>query len=229
MRQLISIAIVGSVIAGCDSGDQSSARDRAMLEMADTMEAASSGLIVVPAATPAQRALLLENLVEQRPTYQVLSASPEKLGLLEEIRGLIDTVTNDQSLGSEELDRIMKTTSDLKSIGAEPIGLLPDAGRRESVLFRLPTGKLGMLSVWDYRADEGKILALEEARTFEVAGTRASLSLSMNPNDDRRLWVLGWATDSEDYALYLEDAKTATSEMHWNPGTIRDLAEKMTR
>ena len=230
MRRRISAAILASVAAGCDAGDQADYRDRAMREMNDITAAASSSLIVVPATTPAQRALLLENLIEKKPTYMILSSSAEDLGFLQDVHRLIDDgVSNDNSLGSEELDRIMKRTSDLKSIGATSIGFLSDAGRRQSVLFKLPSGKLGMLSVWDYKADDGKILALEEARTFEVAGVRASLSLSKNSNDDRRLWVVGWTTDSEDYGLYLEDAKTEAGDTHWNPDTIRELAEEMTR
>lgn len=193
------------------------------------MEAASSLAIVEPVKSPAQRALFEHNLVEQNPTYLVLSASPDELNLLQELRVLIPTVSNHQSLGSVELQRIMVRTSELKTIGASVIGLLPDAGRRESVLFRLPTGKLGMLAVWDYKADQGKMYTMQEALTFEVANRPAVLSLSENPTDPRRLWTAGWNTDAEHYSLYLEDTKAENGETSWNPDSIRAFAEKLTQ
>lgn len=216
-------------IAGCHSGDELSARDRAMNEMAAAMTAASSLVVVAPANSPAQRSLLLENLVERTASYDVLSASTEKLNLLEEARAILPTLHIENSLGSVELDRIVKRSANLKSLGMQTLGRLPDMGRRDSVLFRLPTGKLGMLSVWDYKADQGKIFVIEDALKFEVAGNRASLSLSQHPKDNRRLWVLGWITDSEDYTLYLEDTLTPEGNTYWNPKSIRALAEEMTR
>lgn len=216
-------------IAGCHSGDHASARDQAMNEMAAMMDAASSLVVVAPASSPAQRALAQENLVKREATYDVLSASAEKLNLLQEARAVMPNVSNDKSLGSVELERIIKRTANLTSLGAEALGRLPDTGRRDSVLFRLPTGKLGMLSVWDYKSDRGKIFAIEDALRFDVAGTRASLSLSQRPKDSRRLWVVGWITDSEDYTLYLEDAATADGGTYWGPSSIRALAEELTR
>lgn len=228
MKRIIPFFLCASVL-GCDAGDQTHVRDRAMGEIAAMMEAASSPLVVAAADTPAQRALLMQKLLERKLTYDVLSASPKELNLLQEIRGLINNVTNDQSLGSQELERIMTRTESLKVIGAQTIGRLPDAGRRESVLFKLPTGRLGMLSIWDYSADNGKIFAMRDAQRFEVAGHSASLSLSENPNDSRRLWALGWATESEYYSLYLEDEKIKAGDIYWNPGTIRAFAEELVR
>lgn len=228
MKQIFALAICAGVF-GCDAGDEASVRNRAMDEMADAMNAANSSVIIAPAATPAQRALLVQNLVEHKTTYDVLSASPKDLNLLQDIRGLIHDVKNDHSLGSQELARIMTRTEGLKSIGVEAIGRLPDAGRRESVLFRFPTGKLGMLSIWDYEADKGKVFALADAQRFEVAGHSAALSLSENENDSRRLWALGWAAGAEYYSLYLEDAATKESDTQWNPKRIRAFAEEITR
>lgn len=228
MKQILALALCAGVI-GCDSGDEASVRNRAMNEMADAMNAASSSIIIAPAETPAQRALLLQNLVAHKATYDVLSASPKDLDLLQEIRRLIHDAKNDHSVGSQELARIMARTEGLKSIGVEAIGRLPDAGRRESVLFRFPTGKLGMLSIWDYAADKGKVFALEEAQRFKVAGHSAALSLSENKRDSRRLWALGWATEAEYYSLYLEDVAIKVSGTQWNPDRIRAFAEEITR
>ncbi|WP_162877918.1 hypothetical protein [Trinickia diaoshuihuensis] len=228
MRRAISLCLLACV-AGCNSGDQRNAQDRALNEMAVAMDAASSLVIVEPARSPAQRALFEKNLIKQSSTYLVLSASPDELNLLREIESLIPTASNHQSLGSVELRRIMTRTSELQSIGASVIGLLPDAGRRESVLFRLPTGRLGMLAVWDYKADQGKMYAMQEALTFNVAKKPASLSLSENPTDPRRLWTLGWNTDTEYYSLYLEDTKDTTGAHDWNPESIRAFAEKLTQ
>jgi hypothetical protein len=197
--------------------------------MAMAMDAASSLVVIEPVKSSAQRALFERNLIKQNAAYLVLSASADELNLLQEIRSLIPTASNRQSLGSTELQRIMVRTSALKSIGASVIGLLPDAGRRESVLFRLPTGKLGMLAVWDYKADQGKMYAMQEALTFEVAKRPASLSLSQSPIDPRRLWTLGWNTDAEYYSLYLEDTKATTGGSDWNPESIRAFAEKLTQ
>lgn len=226
-RILLPFLLIG--VTGCHSGDEVSVRDRAMSEMAAMMTAASSSVVIAPASSGAQRALVLENMIKQTANYAVLSASEEKLNLLQEARAVMPSLPNDKSLGSAEMERIVKRTANLKSLGAEALGRLPDMGRRDSVLFTLPTGKLGMLSVWDYKADQGKIFAIEDALTFDVAGTRASLSLSQHPKDNRRLWVLGWITDSEDYTLYLEDVATANGSTYWNPGSIRAFAEEMTR
>jgi hypothetical protein len=228
MKRLISLLLVACV-SGCNSGDQRSVQDRALSEITAAMEAASSLAIVEPVRSSAQRALFEHNLVKRNSAYLVLSASPNELNLLQELRGLIPTVSNHQSLGSVELQRIMARTSELKRIGASVIGLLPDAGRRESVLFSLPTGKLGMLAVWDYKADQGKMYTMQEALTFEVAKSPAVLSLSENPNDPRRLWTVGWNTDAEHYSLYLEDTKAATGGTYWNPDSIRAFAEKLTQ
>lgn len=228
MKHIFALALCAGVI-GCDTGDEASVRNRAMNEMADAMNAATSSVIIAPAETPAQRALLLQNLVEHKATYDVLSASPKDLDLLQDIRGLIHEVKNDHALGSQELARIMTRTEGLKSIGVEAIGRLPDAGRRESVLFKFPAGKLGMLSIWDYRADKGKVFALKEAQKFKVSGYSAALSLSENESDSRRLWALGWATGTEYYSLYLEDGATEASDTQWNPTRIRAFAEEITR
>ncbi|MGN6318763.1 hypothetical protein [Trinickia sp.] len=227
--KLIFMSFIVIGVVGCHSGDQVSVRDRAMGEMAAVMEAASALVVIAPASSPSQRAVLQENLVKRMATYDVLSASAEKLNLLQEARAVMPTVSKDNALGSVELERIIKRTANLTSVGAEALGRLPDMGRRDSVLFKLPTGKLGMLSVWDYREDQGKLFAIEDALRFEVAGTRASLSLSQRPKDNRRLWVVGWITDSEDYTLYLEDAATTDGSTFWNPNSIRALAEEMTR
>lgn len=204
-------------------------QDRALNEMAAQMDAASSLVVVEPIKSPAQRALFEMNLIKQNATYLTLSASPDELNLLREIESLIPTASNDQSLGSAELRRIIERTSQFKSMGASVVGLLPDAGRRESALFRLPTGKLGMLAVWDYKADEGKMYAMQEALTFDVANRPASLSLSENPADLRRLWTAAWNTDTEYYTLYLEDTKGRNGGNDWNPETIRAFAQRLTQ
>lgn len=228
MRHIISLSVLACLL-GCHSGDRRNMQDRALNEITAAMETASSSVIVAPVGSSAQRALFEQNLIEQNATYLVLSASSEELNLLQELRALIPTVSNHQSLGSVELDRIMAQTSELKRIGASVIGLLPDAGRRASVLFSLPTGKLGMLAVWDYKADQGKMYTMQEALTFEVAKRPAVLSLSESATDPRRLWTVGWNTDAEHYSLYLEDTKAATGGTDWNPDSIRAFAEKLTQ
>lgn len=215
--------------AGCDGGNQARMQDRAMNEMAVAMQAAASSVVIAPATSPAQRALFEQNLVAENATYLTLSASPEELDFLRKIEGVIPTVSNDQALGSRELRRIMARTSALKSVGADIVGTLPDAGRRESVLFRLPTHKLGMLAVWDYKADDGKMFVMQDFLKFRVAGEQASLSLSQNFADARCIWTLSWNTDTEDYALYLEDERTPAGSTRWHPDSIRAFAEELTR
>lgn len=86
-----------------------------------------------------------------------------------------------------------------------------------------------MLAVWDYKADEGKMYAMQEALTFDVANRPASLSLSENPADLRRLWTAAWNTDTEYYTLYLEDTKGRNGGNDWNPETIRAFAQRLTQ
>ncbi|WP_338910868.1 hypothetical protein [Mycetohabitans rhizoxinica] len=201
--------------------------EKVVSDMWDEVENASAALTISKDPTPEVRAMLYQNVLEKNDQFRTNLSPPERLGLVREAYALLHQKLNIRSAGSQGLAAIIQRTDNLRTVGMELLGQLPDGGRRGSIVFKMKNGKLGMLSVWDYAADGGKIILYADFARQRVGQAPAILALGKAPNDDRRLWSLGWTTDTEDYELYLEDAKTTERDTEWQPEEIIQFAEQL--
>lgn len=85
-------------------------------------------------------------------------------------------------------------------------GMIPGGPSMTSVtrVFRRLDGTVIKLTEWDYVADGGAIVIIDEVMNKRVAGVPAYLSVKKSPSG-RAITTLEWATDKKQYTLTAED------------------------
>lgn len=81
---------------------------------------------------------------------------------------------------------------------------------RSTRVFRHEDGSLLRLSEWDFKADDGGILLIEEYLNVEVHGARGYL-LVTHDGRDKGVWSLMWPSGGIRYELDMEDARHSTT------------------
>ncbi len=153
---------------------------------------------------PELKAVVEDDIEKSRKGYEDVS---------EEYFEYLDNYRNYLRLENDVLPNLKLTLADLTRTEFEGYnyeGMIPGGptipGPWTSVtrVFRRPDGMLIKLTEWDFVADGGAIVIVDEVMNERVSGIPAFSSVKKSPSG-RAITTLTWATDKKQYTLIAED------------------------
>lgn len=107
------------------------------------------------------------------------------------------------------------------------ISELVESPNRSTYFFESQSG-VAMLTVWDFVADEAKILLLKDFLNVKIFNFDASLILIKNEaSSSKRLWKLSWIDKNIQYELYVSESVDSENKITLKRNDILNLAKKI--
>lgn len=150
----------------------------------------------------------------------------------EEYCAYLDNYRNHLQQDTDVLPNLKMTLADISRtelVTYQYEGMIPGGPGMTSVtrVYRRPDGVLIKLTEWDFVADGGAIVIIDEVMNKRVAGVPAFLSVKKSPSG-RAITTLEWATDKRQYTLTAEDdVKIRGARKLQDPKWLVSLAESI--
>jgi hypothetical protein len=149
--------------------------------------------------------------------------------------GYIETIASDDYLNLiESMLAISKKKADIFSnrfskqlVAKDILSELIESPNRSNYFIDSPTGVV-MLTIWDFVADEAKILLLKDFLNVKIFHSTATLVLIKNENSlNKQLWKLSWINKNIQYELYVPDAAYAPNKSTLKRDDVLNLAKRI--
>jgi hypothetical protein len=112
-------------------------------------------------------------------------------------------------------------------VAKDIISELIESPNRSTYFMESETGVI-MLTIWDFVADDAKILLLKDFLNVKIFDVAASLVLVKNENSlSKQLWKLSWINKNIQYELYVPDSADSTNKSTLKKDDILNLAKRI--
>jgi hypothetical protein len=174
---------------------------------------------VVKSLTPGQRDFLLAGMQPVPDGYLKVLQTKSNVHL-------IDGFLSNASLGPKAppVRQFALSPNDRLPGGVAFVGAIVESPNRVDYLLREEGGGAIMLTMWDLRKSQARIVVPEESFNRMVAGHRAILSLAVAPAVNDCLWKIIWWDDAVSFEFYVTD-KLTKDRPERKPEEIARMAE----
>lgn len=174
-----------------------------------------------------QSVTIVKNLTDEEKTFYWKNKSINSNGIIETIAStdylnLIDSML---AISQKKTDTFSNRFS--KQLAAtEILSELIESPNRSNYFYEFQSGVV-MLTVWDFVADDAKILLLKDFLNVKTFYSTASLVLVKNEkSSNKQLWKLSWINKNIQYELYIPDTGDSTNKSSLKKDDILNLARK---